>query len=341
MQGNRYGCDVTLSKPLTPSISASLTAGVSNERYLETLTGNYRTPEPEFRAMLRLFIRPTETANITASYDSLSRLAGVSAYETGIGERGRWEASVNGQHDGFGNRAIVTGSAAYFGNREEIRVTHTGSFDGVGYGGFSPGSTDERSSVRVGGAIAFADGKVAVGPPIRTGSFAIVALHESLADTQAVVGESSNARARTDALGPALIPNLPAYTPVTIAVDVPDAPIGYSLGAGTFDLYPPYKAGYALQVGSAYSVTAYGTLLMPNGDPLGSFTGVATSTGDPNRQVEVFTNSAGRFAADGLAGGRWRLRMETDAGQQDYQVDVPEGAIGLHKVGTLSPSGSL
>jgi len=67
---------------------------------------------------------------------------------------------------------------------------------------------------------------------------------------------------------------------------------------------------------------------------------VAVSADNPSKQVEVFTNSVGRFAADGLASGRWRLRMETDAGQEVYEIDVAERVVGLDKVGTLRPTGS-
>jgi outer membrane usher protein len=338
VRGDRYGCDLTLSKPITPWVTASLTGGYSNERYLQTLVSGYQASEPEFRAMLRLFIRPRERSTITASYDSLSRIAHVNAYDTTGSGIGRWETSVNVQQDGYQDRAAASASVAHFANRYEVRVTHAGGFGGVGYDGFAPVSTDERTSIRVGTAIAFADGKVALGQPIRNGGFAIVAPHESLAGREVVVGDKSDVRARTGALGPVIVANLPEYTPTSIAIDVPDAPIGYSLGSGTFDLYPPYKGGYALEVGSSHAVTAYGTLQLANGEVLAARSGVAVSADNPGRQVQVFTNSVGRFAADGLAAGSWRLRMDTEVGQQDYVLDVPEGVVGLHKVGTLRPA---
>ena len=56
------------------------------------------------------------------------------------------------------------------------------------------------------------------------------------------------------------MPDLPVYTANSIPVDVTDLPVGYSLGAGAFDVVAPYRAGYALEVGTASSVSAYGTL---------------------------------------------------------------------------------
>jgi outer membrane usher protein len=140
-----------------------------------------------------------------------------------------------------------------------------------------------------------------------------------------------------DSLGPAVVSGLPAYLPDTIPIDVADLPLGYTLGAGAFDTFAPYRGGYDLEVGSSYSVFAYGQLLHDDGAPLSLLTGVTYPADNPSKQVAVFTNRAGKFAADGIASGRWVIEMPTDAGSLRYVIDVPEGTKGLYQAGVLHP----
>jgi outer membrane usher protein len=130
--------------------------------------------------------------------------------------------------------------------------------------------------------------------------------------------------------------------PSNIAVDVKELPPGYSLGTGTFDIIPPYRAGYALQVGSENSISAYGTLLRSDQQPLELTTGVARPHDRRGGAgVTVFTNQAGRFVAEGLAPGIWIIEMATEDRPTLYRIEVPKGAHGILQAGTLTPVESL
>jgi outer membrane usher protein len=339
VRGNRYGADLTLARALTPWMSGSVLAGYSNETYLNGFQANFNNAKPEFRAAVRLFIRPAERASITAAYDTLNKSSQVSALQTAGDGIGRWDASANGQRIGTTGNTNLGGSLGYTGNRAEVRVSHSVGADSITYPGLKAVGEDERTSLRVGSAIAFADGMVAVGAPIRGGSFAIVKPHATLAGKEVVVGSDGQVSAKTDWLGPALVSNLPAYSNANIPVDVTDLPVGYSLGAGSFDVRAPHKGGFALEVGSSYAITAFGVLEDAEGQPLSLQSGVASPDTDRKIEVAVFTNSAGRFGADGLAPGRWTLRMEGANGPLAYVIDVPEKTEGLYKAGTLRPGG--
>ncbi|MCP4781667.1 MAG: hypothetical protein GY877_13275 [Hyphomicrobium sp.] len=117
---------------------------------------------------------------------------------------------------------------------------------GFDWSDFKPNVEEHRTTARVGAAIAFADGTVAIGAPIRGDAFAIVDAHESLADKEIYVLDGDDVRARADQWGPALVSQLPAYTDVTLPIDVEDLPIGCSLDAGVFDLLPAYRSGQVL-----------------------------------------------------------------------------------------------
>lgn len=337
-RGDRYGADLTLSRALGPTLSLSLTLGYSNESYLASVLGN-REVEPEFRIAARLYFRPDVKTTVSASYDSLNQQADISAYRSEGNGIGRWDVSVNAQHHGAADRGSLGGSASYHGNRADLRVAHSTGLSGISYDSFDGRVTGERTSLRVGSSIAFADGLVAVGAPIRGNAFALVHPHDSIATREVIVGSGQNIHAKANSLGPGVVTGLPAYLPGSIAVDVADLPIGYSLGAAAFDTFAPYKAGYRLEVGSAYSVYAYGTLLLGDGAPVALLTGIARQADEPAREVAIFTNAAGKFGAEGLAPGKWTIEIATPDTPTLYAIDIPAGTDGLFKAGTLRPLG--
>ena len=149
--------------------------------------------------------------------------------------------------------------------------------------------------------MAFADGAFGWGQPIRGNGFAVVHPHESIRSHDVVVGSKEEVIARADRWGAVIVPNIPAYSAHTAILDVPDAPLGYSLGAGGFDTFAPYRGGYNVVVGSAYSISVFGTLLAADDTPMALLTGIAHPVGEPTRRVSIFTNAAGKFAAEGLA----------------------------------------
>ena len=201
--------------------------------------------------------------------------------------------------------------------------------------GRNDSSANQRSRVRVGTAFVFADGAAAIAAPVRgDGGFAILDPHVSIGDRTVTSGTPGNIRGKSDAFGPAVVSGLPGYSQQNLPIDVADLPTGYSLGESGFDLKPPYKAGYKLVVGSSYSVSALGELKDTSGDAVGLATGIAS---DGQKQVTVFTNQSGKFAADGLAPGEWKLVMDSEAGPLTYVLKIPSDTQGLLRLGTLKP----
>jgi len=335
--GARYGVDATLASQFSSSVSGSVTAGYTNEGYLRQLTGQTASDSPELRIMLTLNVRPSEKTRIASSYDSLTRSAVVSGHASSGDGLGRLESDVNLQQNSEQQNATANGAIGYYGNRGEARISQTSGFTGSSIDKYQPTVGDQRTSVRVGSSIAFADGHVGVGQLIRGNGFAVVYPHESLAGKEIAVGDAAAVRARADGLGPAVVPDLPAYTGTSLPVDVNGLPIGYSLGAGTFDVLAPYKAGYALQVGSASSVSAFGTLMRSDSTPVALVSGVAYPADQPQKQITIFTNKAGRFGAEGLAPGRWIIEVKLDSGTLRYELEVPKSADGLLRAGILMP----
>jgi len=338
VQGDRYGVDLTVSKPLSETVNASLLAGYSNELYVRDFDEeNFAEQSPEFRMALRINWRPGDTTSVNGSYDSLGGQSSLSVYRGETQGLNRWDASVDVQNRSYEKSASVNAAAGYRSDRGELRLSHYADSEDVGFDDLIGNVSRQRTSLRASTAVAFAGSKVAIGAPVRGGAFAIVGPHETIADKEVTVGTVDNPRAIADGFGNALVPDLPAYLPGSVPVDVEDLPIGYSLGSASIDTFAPYKAGYAIEVGSDYSVSVFGTLLLANGEPVELAVGTATPESGSGKPVSLFTNAEGKFGAEGLAPGRWIIDVAAESGPTRFIVDVPEGTKGLIKVGTLKP----
>jgi outer membrane usher protein len=298
-----------------------------------TFDGFYEdTPGKHNLALLvSMTTRLTPFSSLRADYDTRddrARLSYQALHGQGVGAY-NVVADVERTPDTTG----VNASLSYIANRAELGASHFSTFDGV-FGS----ATDERTSLRAATALAFADGAFSIGRPIYD-SFAIVKPHATLKAANIVVNPTPfGYTSATGRLGTALETNITSYTERTVTVDAPGAPAGYDLGAGAFRLFPPYRGGYKLEVGSAYSATAIGRLLGADGAPVPLLAGKAYEVARPDREpVLIFTNREGRFGASGLRPGKWRIVMPT-APETTYILEVPDRTIGAIRVGDLLPS---
>ncbi|QFT76074.1 hypothetical protein [Erythrobacter sp. THAF29] len=227
-----------------------------------------------------------------------------------------------------GEQSRVDGGVDYVGNRFESRVTM-----------FSEGSSigniadNQRVRVQLGTSLAFAGDQFAVGRPIRD-AFTIVHAHESLQEGQVIVGRDlsdNRFEARSGTFGGALQGRLSSYADQTIQYDVDGAAVGYDIGEGVARVDPPYRAGYALEVGSDYFVSVVGTL-MRGGAPVALVAGRVEAVDDENFESKpFFTNSVGRFGLLGFAPGK-TYRVTIENGATSFEFTIPEGTDGLFRL---------
>ncbi len=339
--GDRWQADASLSMPLFDSVSGSVSFSYGQDQTADA-TACCAYNQNGFQAFLRLAWTPDAHSNASASYDSRSQAVQTaytqSGEATGVGS---WNATAIAETGGNGE-TTASASASYFANRAEFYVGHEAAFSGLGYGEpFNPYSTQEQTSIGVGTSLVYADGAWGLGRRVTSG-FALIAAHESLEGSPVVVGGAELIVAETDWLGPAVTPTSSPYRQTRITYDAPDAPAGYNLGSAAFDMKAPYKAGYNLKAGSAYTVTAMGTLLDAEGQPLPLLAGEAHEANKENgRKVGLFTNRAGTFGAQGLAPGKWIIEMPTEPGPSRYVFEIPEGVVGLYNAGALKQEGGV
>lgn len=281
------------------------------------------------------------TATLPLGSRSNARLTYDSTRDALAAEYNRFEYDEVGD---YGIRASATrdrdrvtgeGEARYVGNRVRAALVHEAVAQ------MREDRLSQQTSWQLATQIGFAGGRVAVGRPVGP-SFAIVAPHETLGNSRVEVRQGlgrERPQALSGWLGPALAPIGARYTDQQLIIDVPDAPRGYDIGPGSFGIFPGAASGYNITIGSDASLTAIGTLVDSAGKPVELQGGSLTSLDDPERPPRlVFTNKAGRFVADGLAPGRYRLSLGR-GGAYTAEIRVAPAADGAVNLGTITATG--
>lgn len=301
---------------------------------LANLTTEFRYSQDsrgkDYSGFLTLTINLGRSSSLRSEYDTREnriRMSYQTLHGSGVGS---YNLTADLERSDLGSSMSV--NASYFANRAELGISHYGNFAGD----FGT-STSQRTSFRVGTSLALADGAVSIGRPIYD-SFAIVKPHKSLAGGDVIVEPTPfGYTANSGALGAATMPSLSSYSQRTVPVDVANGPVGVDIGQGSFRLFPPYRSGYVLEVGSDYNVIALGTMLDRNGQPVSLVAGQATELAHPDRApITLFTNRQGRFGATGLAPGQWRIEM-LDQEKSVYVVTIPDDTTGVIRLGDITP----
>jgi outer membrane usher protein len=285
----------------------------------------------DFGIRLAYTMRFGSQSSLRTEYNSRDEGVRVS-YQRQTGE-GVGATNISADLDRVRDRVGANLALGYVANRADVSYALTTAYD-TGTSAIS----DQRSSLRFGTSFAFADGAFAMGRPI-SDSFAIIRPHASLGSASVVVDPRPEGYgSRSGLLGGAVFSSLSAYSERSIAVDAPDAPDGYDLGAGSFRVKPAYRSGYTFEVGSDYSVTVIGRLLDRDGEAIVLLAGEATELARPDGpKVTVFTNRDGRFALSGVRAGKWRIEMPTSP-PTVYEIIIPETADGIVRMGNVEAS---
>jgi outer membrane usher protein len=222
----------------------------------------------------------------------------------------------------------LSGIGAYAGNRFDAMVLHDESLmqrDGM--------DETRRTGLRLGTAIALADGHVGSGRPIDDG-FALVTAHPALEGRKIGVEPSADGyRAETGRLGPAVLSGLGAHQGRRIEVAIPDAAPGEDIGDGSFYVKASRRRGTVLEVGSAGTLLADGILVDDAGTPVAMRAGEVRHADGAERARPFFTNGKGRFRIDGLRPGRHLLFVE--GAREAASFAIEKQPAGIVKVGSV------
>ena len=282
--------------------------------------------------LVRIGIRKRFGLRAQAQADVDSRGTLHASYDASGGAGvGSWSAGADVERTGGSTN--LNAQATLLTNRFELGASQFG-----GYGSDGETGSGMRTTVRAGTSIAFADGIFAVGRPVQQ-AFLIASPHRSLHGDEVVIDPELNSeQAKSGSLGAAVDGDLSAYSPRTLIYDVPNAPPGYDLGPGNVQITPPYKSGYHLEIGSDYHLLVIGRLLDGAGEPVSLLAGKAIDLRAPKRPaVTMFTSRGGKFGAQGLRPGKWRIEMPAESGTLIYEIDIKDDPTGTVRLGNLRP----
>lgn len=318
--GNGYTLDFSVSKPILREINAYMSVS--------------RSRRPDGRADNRVFISllwyPRNSGHsVSASHDSRAQATQITWHHAPVRTINALETDValSRTPGGYGVRA----DADYAGYRFDAHVFHTTDIDSRREGG-----NTYRTTVGGGTALAFADGHFAISRPI-SDSFAVISPHPILRGHTVDVNAAGQApEARTDFLGPAVLPELTSHYRYQVVLSADDLPDGLDLGRDFFTLEPSYRSGTVIPAGTGASVLLEMTLVDFAGQPLYLELGKITQTETPNAApIDFFTDREGRLRVIGLRPGKATLEL-ANYPEAPLTFEIPVGTIGIYNGGTAA-----
>jgi outer membrane usher protein len=185
-------------------------------------------------------------------------------------------------------------------------------------------------------SLVFIDGNFALSRPINN-SFLMVKGIENEKECDILVNSSEMGYdAKSQEWLPGVVPNISPYTLKKIHLEVLNPPFGSNDERTDFMIYPGYKSGYLLKMGSEATIIALGTLLLAPGVPVEYKTFTATPLDAKSAEpVMGFTNGAGKFQLTRLKSGRYRIDLDNDGQAYEMVLTLPKQSEGIKSLGTL------
>ncbi len=290
---------------------------------------DYRVGRPsETRVGIGLSLRLSQRDNVDARYDSGTGRKEIEISRTPEGRLGELSGALRYTQER--NETAISGRLGYVNNRFDLVVNHNRIERAGPDGGIS-----NASDWNVRSFIGYAGGGFGIGRAVDD-AFIIAPVHRTLHGAQASILSGDRVVARSGLFGPALIPIGRAYGVNRFDVKVDPLPVGYDLGAGAINTFPGYGTGYRLMIGSDDSHIVVGFLVTAAG-PVSLASGTIEPVDAARRKTwkerGFFTNRTGRFVADHLAPGRYRLLL---AGLKPAEIEIKTGTEGMTDVGTIN-----
>ncbi|MDB5050410.1 MAG: hypothetical protein JWO30_3481 [Fibrobacteres bacterium] len=185
-------------------------------------------------------------------------------------------------------------------------------------------------------ALVFADWNFALSRPVRNGFVLVKGINNEKTCDVLVNSTEVGYDAKSSQWLPGVIPMVSPYYLKKIHLDVINPPLGSNEDKTDFTLYPGYKSGYAVYVGSRATSIALGTLVLAQDKPASyqSFQAIPLD-GAARDPVMGFTNQAGKFQLSRLQPGKYRIEMDVDGITYTAAMFLPKNSVGITNVGEM------
>ncbi len=181
-------------------------------------------------------------------------------------------------------------------------------------------------------------GKTAAWTVPTRGSYTIVKPHESLPDISVGIPKSDGWEVRTDVFGPVAFSGYTPYRPRKVNVAFNSIVEGMDSGPLGHTIFPGYRSGYSIIVGTGANVMLMGQLLTADGTPVEFVAGHMEAVGTVRADVlRFFTTEGGIFQVEGLRPGKWKIILPAEYGSSD--IVIAENVSGIVDVGDVILTG--
>lgn len=244
-----------------------------------------------------------------------------------------WNQSVYASLDYSGYRfnAGITDQFSFQQPEEDTAEENTVEENGV-----EEYDISNRLNIRIGSALVFAKNRFAVSAPVNDSFVIIVPQGKAKEGLLGVNPSSDNTyEAISDWLGPPVLNQLQSYSYKSLFIEAPDLPIDYDLGRSYYTLFPTYRSGILVTVGTETSVYVQGVILGEDGKPLELMVAEARPVDDPEAEpVQFFTDRDGSFFLSNVKPGNYAVEIYAFPGKT-FTFTVEENAEGSVNIGTI------
>lgn len=191
-----------------------------------------------------------------------------------------------------------------------------------------------QTSITLQSALVYVDGNLAFSRSVTDG-FVLIKNVENLKNSTVAVNPSSRGyQAKSNRLGPAVLNYLPSYRLKKVIAKPIDPPLGYIPQKTHFTLFPTYKSGYVLYLGSEKTIIVIGSLFDENGEPITNQLIKVISLDDSQAEPLIaFTNRKGQFQLLGVKSGRYEIRPAESSKWKPVSFEITEGKEGIYRLG--------
>ncbi|HOM30157.1 MAG TPA: hypothetical protein PLS81_11965 [Deltaproteobacteria bacterium] len=198
-----------------------------------------------------------------------------------------------------------------------------------------------ETTLSLGSSLVYVDGYWALSRPVNQG-FVLVKGVKNLEGVQVAVNPGpEGCQAVSSTYMPGVLPTLSPYNIRNLRVEPVDPPEGFLPERTSYTLFPTYKSGYAITVGSDPTVIVVGVQRdRETGEPLGhqviEVRRVPQGDGQP---VRTFTSRSGRFQLIGLTPGSYEITPTDPSCRGSAVIVIPDGVQGVFDAGTVTLPG--
>jgi outer membrane usher protein len=225
------------------------------------------------------------------------------------------------------------GRIGYSGNGGSIEFNQNLATPGY----FQAHFIQHQSDLTLKSSLAFVNGTFALSRPVYSEFMIAKGVKNLKGSTIRINPHDDDYDATSTWFGPAVLPLHSPYLLQKIKLSPLNSSVASVNDKMDFTLYPQYKSGFLIKVGTDITVLVIGTLLDKSGNTL-NYQSISITSKDNNdfKPINTFTNQAGKFQFMGTAGQTYEMRLDGSSAEKPISITIPEDKNDFYRVGDIN-----